>query len=204
MFMQALLNIRTVSSSSPLKITPHTHTHTAVVSWARLFVFGGVFSSVGAKLVNNSHICPAKAPVRGQCALVSAAVCDGALVSTGEAAGAESARPAAAHRHWRGGPRALRGPCRAPGRCGEKASALRRCGQLVASLTRTHLLGVGLQVSDRWEVVPANVFTLRISKLGGGGDFGEWLTPVGSCWCVSAVFHAFVSFPTRLCGNRTH
>lgn len=35
---------------------------------------------------------------------------------------------------------------------------------------------MALQASDQWEVVPANVFTLRISKLGGSGDFGEWVT----------------------------
>uniref|UniRef100_H3DHK7 TIAM Rac1 associated GEF 2 n=1 Tax=Tetraodon nigroviridis TaxID=99883 RepID=H3DHK7_TETNG len=35
---------------------------------------------------------------------------------------------------------------------------------------------LGDVVSDRWEVVPANVFTLRISKLGGSGDFGFAVT----------------------------
>lgn len=54
-------------------------------------------------------------------------------------------------------------------------------------LTSTDLLGVGLQVRDRWEVVPANVFTLRISKLGASGDFGESLTPVG-LWSFSKCF----------------
>lgn len=66
---------------------------------------------------------------------------------------------------------------------------------------------VALQASDQWEVVPANVFTLRISKLGGSGDFGEWVThtPVGCfLWRFSNVFNVFVSFPTRLRGNRTH
>lgn len=33
------------------------------------------------------------------------------------------------------------------------------------------------QVNDEWEVVPANVFTLRISKLVGSGDYGESVTP---------------------------
>lgn len=70
----------------------------------------------------------------------------------------------------------------------------------------TDLLGVALQVSDQWEVVPANVFTLRISKLGASGDFGESVTPVGSLLSsfFKNVLNVFVSFPTRLCGNRTH
>lgn len=40
-------------------------------------------------------------------------------------------------------------------------------------LTSADLSDVAPQVSDQLEVVPASVFTLRMSKLSGGGDFGE-------------------------------
>lgn len=55
-----------------------------------------------------------------------------------------------------------------------------------------------LQVGDRWGGVPANVFTLHISKLGGGGDFGESVTSAGVFFmevlnCFSPVLSCFPS-----------
>lgn len=73
----------------------------------------------------------------------------------------------------------MRGPPGAPRRRGEKSEKKTRRVEMrnlqLNPLTRLS----ALQVGDRWGGVPANVFTLHISKLGGGGDFGESVTPVG-------------------------
>lgn len=59
-----------------------------------------------------------------------------------------------------------------------KSRAWRYCRYLRSpDLTNPDLLRVTPQVNDEWEVVPANVFTLRISKLVGSGDYGESVTP---------------------------
>lgn len=182
-------------------------------------MFGGVFSSEGAKLVNNSHLgCAASVKLKPE--------------KLKRVKRASSCVRAPRLPHIKGllckqvkqlepGLHCLRL------HTGAGREALVRCvapAELLADVVRKastsctqmpqvipgavfNVSVVALQGSRQWEVVPANVFTLRISKLGGGGggDFGESVTPVRSLLPgLSNVFYVFVWFPTRLCGNRTH